>query len=154
VYGEDAALAAIESDAIDVLQIAYSLLDQRPLAQVLPAAQRAGVGIMARSILLKGVLTPKARYLPSRLSPLREAANRVRKAFEVSWEELPQVAIRYCLGVPEIDVLILGIRTETELSAALAAIEAGPLPEAEMALGSDLGLDDEELLNPSYWGIP
>lgn len=154
VYGEEAAIAAVKSGTIDVLQIACSVLDQRPMAHVLPAAKKAGVGVMARSILLKGALTPKARYLPSHLSPLREAADHVRKVFKISWEDLPKVAIRYCLGVPEIGVLILGMRSQTELDAALAATKAGPLTDAEMAMVPQLALDEDPLLDPSYWGIP
>ncbi|MFX0195115.1 MAG: aldo/keto reductase [Candidatus Hodarchaeota archaeon] len=154
VYGEDAALIAIESGTIDTLQIAYSLVDQRAKNHVLPAAQNAGVGVMARSILLKGALTPKARYLPSHLRSLVEAAERVRKAFDVSWDELPQLAIRFCMGISEIDVLILGISSKKELDEALKAIDAGPLSNREMEQMREFGLDDEQLLNPSYWGIP
>jgi len=151
VYSEDDALAAIGSEIVDVLQIPFSILDQRPVAKVLPAAKAANVGIIGRSVLLKGALTPKALHLLADLVPLREAADRVRRAFDVSWEELPRTAIRYCLGVPGLHTLLLGIRTEAELDDALAAVEEGPLPEADMASTQGLGLDDERLLNPSHW---
>jgi len=154
VYDESVALAAIESGTVDVLQIPFSILDQRPLARVLQIAKKANVGVMGRSVLLKGVLTPKARYLPKYLSPLFEAADRIRSALDISWEELPEIAIRYCLGVEGIDTVLLGVRVQSELETALDAVEAGPLPEVEMAFLQDLKLDDEKLLHPGYWGIP
>ena len=154
VYGNDAALAAIDSGIIDVLQIPFSILDQRMATKVLPAARAAYVGIVGRSVLLKGALTPKARHLPDDLIRLREAADHVRRVLDVSWEELPQVAIRYCLGTIGLDTILLGVRTQPELNGALAAAKAGPLPEADMASAQSMGLDDDRLLNPVYWEMP
>ena len=54
VYGEPAALAAVRSGRVDVLQIALNLLDQRMLTTVLPEAKKNNVGIVARSAFLKG----------------------------------------------------------------------------------------------------
>ena len=65
----------------------------------------------------------------------------------------PELAVRYCLGVPEITTLVLGMRTHRDLTAALAAFDAGPLPEADMALARGLSLGDDEMLNPVRWGF-
>lgn len=154
VYDEDAALAAIESGNVDVLQIPFSILDQRLAEKVLPAAKAANVGVIGRSILLKGALTPRARYFPAHLTPLHAAADRVRNLFDISWEELPTIAIRFCLGIARLHTLLVGVRTQAELDDALAAVEAGPLSEVDMASASDLKLNNKRLLNPSYWRIP
>src|SRR6202158_405929 len=57
VYGEPAALAAVRSGRVDVLQIALNLRDQRMLTTVLPEARKNNVAIVARSVFLKGALT-------------------------------------------------------------------------------------------------
>src|SRR5260370_28094091 len=62
-YGEDAALMAIRSGRIDCLQVSYSALDRRAEPCVWEEADRHGVGIVARSVLLKGVLTSRYSYL-------------------------------------------------------------------------------------------
>ena len=80
VYGEPAALAAIRSGRVDVLQIALNLLDQRMLTTVLPDARKNNVGIVARSAFLKGALTDRARLLPDGLRGLSEASDRMREA--------------------------------------------------------------------------
>ncbi len=101
VYGVEAALAVVRSGAYDVLQVAFNVLDQRMAREVLPAADAAGVGVIARSAVLKGVLTPKAQWLPLALAPLGEAAARARDAIAGgSWERLPQAAMRFCLSEP------------------------------------------------------
>ncbi|MEZ4616472.1 MAG: hypothetical protein R2867_13350 [Caldilineaceae bacterium] len=50
------------ADLFDVIQVTYSVFDQRLADQVLPLAQRRNVGVMARSVLLKGALTARADH--------------------------------------------------------------------------------------------
>src|SRR5205814_1842447 len=64
VYDEAAAHAAIRSGAFGVLQVAFNVLDQRMIREVIPAAHAAGIGVVVRSAFLKGALTPKAPWLP------------------------------------------------------------------------------------------
>ncbi|MBS60181.1 MAG: hypothetical protein CL606_02570 [Anaerolineaceae bacterium] len=154
VYGSDNALAAICSGIVDVIQIPLSVLDQRLVSTVLPEAISANVGVIARSVLLKGALTSKAKYLPYELHPLREAVNHCRSKLGVSWDQLPEYAIRYCLGVVGVHSILVGVRSHDELNYALDAVKLGPLTETDMNLVSDLGLMEENLLNPFYWNIP
>ncbi|MBC8095872.1 MAG: aldo/keto reductase, partial [Akkermansiaceae bacterium] len=59
IYTDEEALAAIQTNAVDMIQIGYSILDQRKAKTVLPVARRHNVGILTRSALLKGVLSAK-----------------------------------------------------------------------------------------------
>lgn len=154
VYTEAEALAVINARCFDTLQIPYSLLDQRMAQRVFPAAESAGVGIIARSALLKGALTAKAKWLPPELVGLRQAADRARGALAASWELLPEMALRFCLSASHIATVLVGIRTLRELKQALAAVEAGPLSNELLTQMPALALVDERLLNPSYWPVP
>jgi len=155
VYGEDAALPAIRSGRVDVLQIAFNVLDQRMASRVLPEAAAAGVGVLVRSALLKGALTPKAQWLSDALEPLRAQALRARDVLAGGrWDALPAAAMRFCFSAPGVASVLAGVRTAEELDAALAAEAAGPLDEALMAEARDLAIEDERLLNPSYWPVP
>jgi len=154
VYGEDAALEVIKSGCFDMLQVAYNMLDQRMARRVFPAAEHANVGIITRSVFLKGALTPKAQWLPQELAPLRYAAERAKTTLTGSWEALPQVALRYCLSTPQVATVLAGIRTLPELIKVLEAVAAGPLPAEVLAQTPKLALAEEYLLNPSYWDVP
>ncbi len=151
VYTEAEALAVIEAGDFDVLQVAYNLLDQRMAARVFPAAEPGGVGIMVRSAFLKGALTAKAEWLPPELAPLRRAAERAKDSLAGSWHSLEKTALRFCLSTPFASTVLIGARTEEELGQSLAAAEGGPLPGEILARAPALALDDERLLNPSYW---
>jgi aryl-alcohol dehydrogenase-like predicted oxidoreductase len=154
VYGEDAAMAVIGSGAYGVLQVALNALDQRMLQDVLPAATEAGVGVIVRSAFLKGVLTPKAQWLPGPLAPLRDAAVRARDLLAGgSWDRLPEAAMRFCLSVPRVASVLAGARTIAELDEALAAEAAGPFEAQVLSSAAQLALTDERLLNPSHWPV-
>jgi 1-deoxyxylulose-5-phosphate synthase len=149
LYGEAAALAAIDTAAFDVVQIAYSALDRRPERRVLPAAASAGKAVIARSLLLRGVLSPAGRELGGAFAVLGRAADAVRRSLHVSWEQLPGAAVAFVASQPGIACALLGPRDERELDALLDQVERF----APAAAGLRLPTSDlpEQLLDPSYW---
>ncbi|HEV3320943.1 MAG TPA: aldo/keto reductase [Solirubrobacteraceae bacterium] len=149
VYGEAEALAAIEAPEIDFVQVPYSALDRRPERHVLPAAAAAGKAVVARSLLLRGVLSPAGRALEGPFAPLALAADRVRSALGATWAQLPGAAVAFAATRPGIVCALLGPRDECELAALLDGVEhfgAGArevqLPAPELP---------EALLDPSRW---
>ena len=153
VYGEEAALAAIRTGKIQVLQIAMSLLDQRMREKVIPAARAAGVGVLTRSVLLKGALTKRAQWLPPGLLALLQASERAVRELDTGWEALPSMALRFCLSVEGVHCVLSGVRSSAEVEDCLAACAAGPIAPAVLAKANGLALRDEHLLNPSYWDL-
>lgn len=151
VYGEESALAVIESGSFEVLQVAYNVLDQQMGQRVFPAAQKRGVGIIVRSALLKGALSPKAQWLPRRLHPLRLAAERTRHVLGGSWQSLPEAAIRFCLSTAAVSTTLIGARTTGELVQGLTAADQGPLSDEILERTPTLSLEDERYTNPAYW---
>jgi aryl-alcohol dehydrogenase-like predicted oxidoreductase len=155
VYDEAAAMAAVTCGQFDLVQIAFNALDQRMAANVLPAADKAGIGVIVRSALLKGALTSKAQWLSGPLERLRTAAEQARDLLaDGSWEALPKAAMRFCLSFPSLSSVLVGARTSGELEVAVQAEAEGPLSERLLQEAARLGLDEEQLLNPSYWPVP
>jgi aryl-alcohol dehydrogenase-like predicted oxidoreductase len=154
-YGADLPRRALAHNLFDVMQITYSILDQRLADQFFDEAQAADVGILARSVLLKGALTPRAEHLPDHLSPLRLRYRALTALIGAAG--LPaataQVAIAFALAQPAIHAVLIGVRTTDELRQNLDAL-AVALPPELMAQLSVLRLDDANLLNPATWGIP
>lgn len=154
-YGVKAPLAAIESGLFDVLQVTYSVLDQRLENGVFPLAGERGIGVVVRSVLLKGVLTARGDYLPERLAALRERSRAFRELVAARGGGLSpvQAAIAFALGHPAIGSTLVGVRSEGELREALGATKQPLDPRLRSELAA-LRLDDPDLLNPSTWGIP
>lgn len=153
VYTVREALAAIESGHFSTIQVAFSLLDRRMLDSVFPAANKAGVGIITRSALLKGVLTEKALHIPVELAPLGDAAKTAREMLGVSWHDLPGEAVRYCLGERGVATVLVGVRSVDELHTAIMTAGGEPLTIRLREQLSSITLADERLLNPSTWPL-
>jgi aryl-alcohol dehydrogenase-like predicted oxidoreductase len=151
VYGEEAALEAIRCGRFDCLQVAYNALDRRPERRVLAEAERAGVGIVARSVLLKGVLTARYRHLPPHLDPLREAAGRLESVAGGVDAELPELAYRYVLSRAVPQTALAGASSVAELEAAMRFAARGPLEDGVAACVRGLAAVPDDLLNPANW---
>ncbi len=153
VYGEQNALAAIASPTFDSVQIAYSALDRRPERVLVSTAAQASTSVIARSLLLRGVLSPAGRGLRGPFAALSDAADEFRTAAGVSWEELPAAAVAFALTRPGITCSVIGPRDEPELEQLLsgAAYFAGEI--GQLAGDWDRGLT-EDLLDPSRWSTP
>ncbi len=153
VYGEAAARAVIEQGSYDVLQVAYSLLDQRMGKNILPLARASETGIMNRSALLKGVLTARAQFLPDELQALRYATERIIERFSTSWERLPETALKFCLSSGLAHSVLVGVNSSEELEDAVRAASDTMFTEDMLSIAEDLALDEEALVNPANWSI-
>ncbi len=158
-YGPDLPLAALALELFDTVQVTYSLFDQRLADRLFPAAARRRVGVMVRSVLLQGVLTERADYLPGRLEPLKARSRRFRQLVaeaarsprQTTGGLTPaQAAIAFALAEPRIGSVLVGMRTQTELEENLAAATATLSPDLIHEL-RQLRIDDPALLNPSNW---
>lgn len=154
-YGAEAPRLAMEQGA-EVLQVAYNVLDRRMEEEIFPLASQKGVGIVARSIYLKGALTERAEDLPVHLEPLKERSRRFRAAAAGLTPPLTAVdaALRFVLTNRDVGTVLVGVRSEAELDMALVAAEAGPLPAEAMKQIGSLQWHESPLLDPSTWGMP
>jgi aryl-alcohol dehydrogenase-like predicted oxidoreductase len=120
-YGTQAPLAAINNGACDVLEIAYSLLDQEAEERVLPSAEKANIGVIARSVLYRGVLTDLSMRLPADMEHLKTYVDALSFLVQAGRQTLVQAALRFVLSNPAVSVAIPGMRKPAHLHEALPA---------------------------------
>jgi aryl-alcohol dehydrogenase-like predicted oxidoreductase len=149
--GEEAPLAALASGFFETIQTAYSILDQRMAAHVLPQAQEKNVGIINRSVLLKGALTPAASQLPEALEMLKQQSAKAAAIAQELGMDLPTLAIRFAVSHPAISTILLGTIKPRHLQSAAEAVAAGPLPQEILEKLYALGLTDPAQVDPSKW---
>ena len=154
-YGEDAPRIAI-AQGIDALQVAFNILDQRLAPEVFACAKAAGVGIIARSVFLKGALSWRAEYLPVRLSALKARSSAVKRTAAALSPPLTReaAALKFVLAHESIATALLGVRDIAELEASLAAARAPRWSDATIERFRQLRCDRADLLDPSAWGLP
>ena len=153
VYEPEEALAAIDSDDIDIIQVAYNILDQR-MKDIISEAKTKGMGTISRSVYLKGVLTKRVEYLPSEYQFLKNAALRIKNEFQLdSWDDVSEYAIRFVLSNPDIDSVLVGVSNMQELIFTLDIYHKRMMTGSERNQAEKCAVFDDYWLNPSNWKI-
>ena len=107
-YGTERARKAIESGNWDVIQFGYNLMDQSH-ASVLPLAEEHGVGVVIRSVLLKGILTDKGTHLHEALESVEIHRERYFQFLSDEVPTLTDLAVKFVLTHKEISSVLLGL---------------------------------------------
>ena len=147
--GAEAPLAAIEAGA-DVLELAFSIADRR-MEPVFAAAQKKGVGIINRSVYLKGAFAGKAEYLPDVLAPLKECVAAAETIAQELGVPLTELALRYTLSEPAINVSLVGTANLSHVRSAAEVLARGPLPADVVQKLRSLAIADPEQVDPARW---
>ena len=149
-YGEAAPLAVLEDGHFDCIQIAYNLLDQQFEERVLPLAKEKDIGVVIRSVLLKGALTYRYAHLPEELRELREAVDAVKSLCIAQSSNLPELAYRFVLGNPVVSTALVGTSRVHELQEIVSFAGCTALP-AELLNDIREIVVSPDQLNPGTW---
>jgi aryl-alcohol dehydrogenase-like predicted oxidoreductase len=137
----DAALEVVASGLIAAVQLMYNVFDQGAAAALLPLCEQHHVGVVVRSPLYYGAITPAFARTPSFAEDdwrsgyffdehRRETAQRVRQLESLVAapdRSLSDMALRFCLSHPAVSTVAVGMRQRAHLEANLRALEQGPL---------------------------
>jgi aryl-alcohol dehydrogenase-like predicted oxidoreductase len=156
------ALTAIARPGVATVQIILNAFRRKPLDAVLPAAQAAGVGIIARVPLASGLLS--GRYTHETTFPASDHRNYNRhgEAFDVGetfsgvdfdtgvdaareFADLApaaatpaQAALRWVIQQPGVTTVIPGARNPSQVQQNAAAAQLPPFTEAELSAIADI----------------
>ncbi len=144
-YSEaDDGIAMMNDGRFDIMQVVHNIYQQEPESDIFPAAEKNGVGIIARCPLdegaLSGKITPETVFPEGSFLETYFKEDRKKIAYEkaqaMNWlmEEgfagsLAEAALRYSISFPAVSSTIAGMRNPKHAEANCAAIEKGPLPE-------------------------
>ena len=135
VHGPDEALHWLRYAPVDSIQIVINLLDQRPLAELLPQAQSQGVCVIAREPLACGMLTGKyeanhefprndhrRRWRPEKIKTDLEKILLLKEILP-SGVPMAQMALEFVLSLSAVTVVIVGMKSVDQVDANLRAVE-------------------------------
>ena len=141
---------AIESGVWNVVQVAYNLMDQRQ-GELFCLANQQGVGIVVRSVLLKGILTDRGRNLHPKLKAVQQHR---RLYYELLGERAPtlsDLATRFVLSQRGVSSVLVGIDSPEYLDKALMAADGSYLDEGMLARARELAYGEPEFLDLPRW---
>jgi aryl-alcohol dehydrogenase-like predicted oxidoreductase len=149
-------LTALQHPGVQTIQVILNIFRRKPLEQLLPAAARAGVGVLARVPLASGLLTGK--YDESTTFPENDHRNfnRHGEAFDVgetfagvpfdvgvaAAREVAEIAgdastaafaLRWIIDQPGVTTVIPGARNVEQVRGNVAAADLAPLTDSQLA---------------------
>src|ERR1022692_1086471 len=158
----DQALAAIARPHTASVQISRHAFRRKPLEQVLPAAQAAGVGIIARVPLASGLLSGRYTHDTSLAADEHQAYNRHGEAFDAgetfsgvdfdtgvdaarefaalapAGSTAAQAALRWVIQQPGVSTVIPGARNPQQARQNAAAADLPPFTAGELRAIEDI----------------
>ena len=122
--------------------------------RVFAASERVGIGIIGRSVFLKGALTEKVEWLPENLSALRSRIKGIQNKLGLSVENLRTMALKFCLYDERLSSVLLGPGNMAELEKAINDSFSESLSADMFQKVCDVAVNDPDLVDPRIWGIP
>ena len=122
------------------------------VARVMTEAIKNDVGIINRSVLLKGSLTPTRReQLPEQLSVLKEKSRQAEKIATELGMDLPTLAMRFVISNTAVSTALMGTTKPERIAPMVAAVSAGPLPDEILVRLRELAIEDPMQVDPAKW---
>jgi aryl-alcohol dehydrogenase-like predicted oxidoreductase len=141
---------AINSGVWDVIQLPFNLLDPSQEALFAGAAEK-GTGILARSVLFKGVLSEKGRHLHPALREVERHLKQYEDLLDETLPDLATLAIKFALSYTAIASALVGIDRMDYLNNALSAADNHYLDEQMLARVMKLKYPDPGFLDLREW---
>jgi aryl-alcohol dehydrogenase-like predicted oxidoreductase len=145
-YAADDPVALAKRFQPDVMQLPFSILDQRLLDDgTLARLADIGVEIHVRSLFLQGLLFLESP--PEALAAAAPDLKRIKSAIATAGLTPLAAALGFVLARPEIAFGIVGVTSLDEMDEIVTAA-SHPIPDLDW---SAMALRDERLLTPSLW---
>ena len=142
-----AELEAVVEFGMDIVQLPCNVLDARiSRSGALKKLKSNGIEVHARSVFLQGLLLASTKTLPSYFEPWHETLHNFWDWCEQEGVTPLEASLRYAIGIEEIDKVVVGVDTPTQLDELLCA-STGILPE----IPSELQTFEPGLLDPRLW---
>ena len=151
-YGVGAARRACQQPWCDMVQVEHHILNPS-VVRVVAGLKRPGQQMVARSVLCRGLLTDRRSFAKHLDRDALTMLDRLEVQARDWGFSLPELAIRFALDTPGIDVVLVGIGHLRELGTALSALRREPLTAWQMQSLADFDRSFEEWSHPEHWPV-
>ena len=147
IYSPDELDALWPHYQLDLVQAPFNILDRRlATSGWLTRLHDAGIEVHIRSVFLQGLLLMEAAKRPAPVRGSQEVWDRLDHWLTGQRVTALQAALSFAFSRPEIDRIIVGVDSLTQLQEVLAAGDVGLADFPESLASGELGL-----INPSKW---
>ncbi|MBL7699909.1 MAG: aldo/keto reductase [Chitinophagaceae bacterium] len=134
----------------EVIQLPFNLMDQRQGA-LFPIAAEKGIGIVVRSILLKGILTTQRYPLHPALHSVESHLKQYDQLLRIDVPDLTTLAIKFGLSFGAISTILVGLDKLEYLDRLQDIANGVYLDNETFSKAKTLGYPDADFLNLPKW---
>lgn len=149
-YSAEETELAMETGNWDIIQLPFNLMDQRH-GQFFGKARENGVGLVIRSVLLKGLLSDRGKNLHPALAEVENHIAGYSTLIGNQFPDLPTLATQFALSFEEVSSVLVGIDKLEYLYKALATANGQYMDEKMLKKARELVYPDPAFLNLPHW---
>jgi aryl-alcohol dehydrogenase-like predicted oxidoreductase len=133
------------------IQIPLSILDRRFNQYERKLASEKGVKLIARSVLLQGLLGMENIYLPNYLSSLKEPLTDLVSIASKGSLSLRELAIKWTMSLEDLDGIVLGVDNPDQLVELFKIYNSGKLSPTILESIENIEISDSSILDLRNW---
>lgn len=152
VYTVEETEKAIRSGVWNAVQLPFNLMDQSQ-RRLFALAHQNGVGLIVRSVLMKGLLSNRANGLHPALQKVEQHIQQYHQLLDNSCNSLPELAVKFALSYPEVSAVLVGIDKQEYLAHCLKAADGNYLSGKRLRIAEELAYPDPGFLNLHQWNV-
>ena len=141
---------AIDKGIWDVIQLPFNLMDQRQKG-LFPKAYEKGVGMVIRSVLLKGLLSDRGKNLHPALAEVEKHIAGYDTLLDNEPYPLSTFAIKFVLSFPKVAAALIGIDSFDYLQQSLDAANGRYLDDLKLEVAEKMAYPDPAFIDLPYW---
>ena len=135
-------------DFIDLIQIPFNIFDNiNQKGSIILKMKEKGIEVHTRSAFLQGLFF--SNKLPNNLISLQPYIDILHKLSSKYSMTISEIALNYCLNQPNIDKVLIGIDTKSQLTENISGVNQ--LSSEILEEINNIYIKDTKLLNPVNW---
>ncbi len=149
-YTNEQTRLAIDTGCWDVIQVPFNMMDQRQFA-LFDKANSQGIGLIIRSVLLKGLLSDRGKNLHPALSQVENHIQKYDGLTQSLNVSLPALATQFALSFPQVSAILVGIDKMAYLEQSVQVANDSYLQNPILQQVKDLAYPDPDFINLPLW---
>lgn len=150
VYKPEETDMALKKGFWKAIQLPFNLLDQSQSSHF-SQAKKEGVGIIVRSVLMRGLLTDKSFHLHPALKSVQDHIHLYKELIKGDIASLSTLATKFAASFDEISSVLVGIDKLEFLKEALQNFDGKYLKDSDFVKAKSLNFQDQSFLNLAQW---
>lgn len=146
-YSVDELEGLFELGSFDIIQIPFNLVDKRLIdSGWLKKLKEKEIEVHTRSSFMQGLLLMPRKEIPKKFEKWDDIWDRWHDWLENNSVSSIEACLSYCLSVTQIDRVVIGVDTPSQLDQIISAVNRGGVHSYPNLRSSDI-----DLLNPANW---